>query len=350
MTPVRAPSAVREFEAAARARLLPAHYDYFAGGAGEEITVRANEAAFARLALLPRVLRGTGKLQTGVTLPGGRAAMPVLVAPTAFHRLAHPEGERATARAAAAAETVMVVSMAATVAVEDVAAAAPGGTLWFQLYIQPDLAFTEAIVRRAEAAGCTALVVTVDSPARGRRDRDQHNGFDDLPDGMCCENLRDGDRVRPIVMSPEISWRHVDLLRRMTELPVVLKGVTHPDDARLALDHGVAAVWVSNHGGRQLDTVPAAVDLLPEVVAAVGGAVPVLLDGGIRRGTDVVKAMALGASAVAVGRPVIWGLAADGERGVARVLGLLHDEVEHALTLLGVASVHDLRPGLVRPC
>ncbi|GAA0386903.1 alpha-hydroxy acid oxidase [Microbispora corallina] len=351
------PRTIREFEAAARDRLDPAHYDYFAGGAGEEITVRANEAAFARLALLPRVLRGAGSPRIGVTLLGSPVAMPVLVAPTAFHRLADPEGERATARAAAGAGTIMIVSMAATVAVEDVAAAVPGATLWFQLYVQPDMAFTEAIVRRAEAAGCAALVVTVDSPARGRRDRDLRNGFDDLPEGMRCENMRDGDPggpdgdlVRPIVMSPEISWEHVDLLRRMTRLPIVLKGVTHPADARLALDHGVSALYVSNHGGRQLDTVPAAVDLLPEIVAAVAGAVPVLVDGGIRRGPDVVKAMALGASAVAVGRPVIWGLAAGGERGVARVLGLLRDEVEHTLTLCGVASVHDLGPDLVRPC
>nr|WP_203950077.1 alpha-hydroxy acid oxidase [Microbispora rosea] len=357
---------VREFETVARDRLHPAHYDYFAGGAGDEITVRANEAAFARLALLPRVLRGAGRPRTETTLLGSRVATPVLVAPTAFHRLADPEGEKATARAAAAAGTIMIVSMAATVAVGDVAAAAPGATLWFQLYIQPDMAFTEAIVRRAEAAGCTALVVTVDSPARGRHDRDVRNGFDDLPEGMRCENLRDDDRVsdgdgdgdgdggagpvRSIVMSPEISWEHVDLLRRMTSLPIVLKGVTHPADARLAVEHGVSAVYVSNHGGRQLDTVPAAVELLPEIVAAVGGAVPVLVDGGIRRGTDVVKALALGASAVAVGRPVIWGLAADGERGVSRVLGLLRDEVEHALTLCGVASVHDLEPGLVRRC
>lgn len=345
---------LRDFEAEARARLDPAHYDYFAGGAGDEVTVRANEAAFARLGLLPRVLRGAGKLQTDVTLLGSRAAMPVLVAPTAFHRLADPEGERATARAVAAAETIMIVSMAATVAVEDVAAAAPGAELWFQLYVQPDQAFTEKIVRRAEAAGCKALVVTVDSPALGLRERDLRNGFHDLPEHLCCENLRDGargDRVRPIVMAPELSWEHLDRLRETTSLPIVLKGVTHPADARLAVGHGAAAIMVSNHGGRQLDTVPAAIDLLPDVVAAVGGAVPVLMDGGVRRGTDVLKALALGAAAVAVGRPVIWGLAAGGERGVARVLGLLRAEVENALTLCGCASVHDLDPGMVRrPC
>ncbi|MEV4359704.1 alpha-hydroxy acid oxidase [Nonomuraea sp. NPDC049625] len=342
---------LREFEAEARARLDPAHYDYFAGGADDEVTVRANEAAFARIGLLPRVLRGAAKLQTGLTLLGSRAAMPVLVAPTAFHRLADPEGERATARAAAAAETIMIVSMAATVAIEEVADAAPGAELWFQLYVQPDLAFTETVVRRAEAAGCRALVVTVDSPVLGRRERDLRNDFHDLPEHLCCENLRDGDRVRPILMSPELSWEHLDRLREMTALPIVVKGVTHPGDARIALDHGVSAIMVSNHGGRQLDTVPASIDLLPDIAAAVGGAVPVLLDGGIRRGTDVLKALALGAAAVAVGRPVIWGLAADGERGVARVLGRLRAEVEHALTLCGCASIGDLDPGMVRrPC
>ncbi|MFI6735638.1 alpha-hydroxy acid oxidase [Nonomuraea sp. NPDC050451] len=342
---------LREFEAEARARLDPAHYDYFAGGAGEEVTVRANEAAFARIGLLPRVLRGAAKLQTGLTLLGSRAAMPVLVAPTAFHRLADPEGERATARAAAAAETIMIVSMAATVAIEEVAAAAPGAELWFQLYVQPDLAFTETVVRRAEAAGCKALVVTVDSPVLGRRERDLRNDFHDLPEYLCCENLRDGDRVRPILMSPELSWEHIDRLREMTALPIAVKGVTHPGDARIALDHGVSAIMVSNHGGRQLDTVPASIDLLPDIAEAVGGAVPVLLDGGIRRGTDVLKALALGAAAVAVGRPVIWGLAADGERGVFRVLGRLRAEVEHALALCGCASIGDLDPGMVRrPC
>ncbi|MFP3965860.1 alpha-hydroxy acid oxidase [Actinomadura fulvescens] len=343
---------MREFEALARERLDPAHYDYFAGGAGDEVTLRANEAAFERLALLPRVLTGAEKVRLDVTLLGSRAAMPVLVAPTAFHRLAHPEGERATARAAAAAETIMIVSMASTVAVEEVAAAAPEAVLWFQLYVQPDLDFTESIVRRAEAAGCRALVVTVDSPARGRRDRELRHGFDDLPDGLCCENLRDGDTgVRPIVMSPSISWEHLHRLRRITALPIVLKGVLHPEDARAAVLHGAAAVMVSNHGGRQLDTVPATLDLLPEIVAAVCGAVPVLLDGGVRRGTDVLKALALGATAVAVGRPVVWGLAADGERGVGRVLELLRDEIEQALMMCGRASVRDLDPGLVRrPC
>ncbi|TMQ96237.1 alpha-hydroxy-acid oxidizing protein [Actinomadura soli] len=346
--PAPEPAGVREFEAAARERLDPVHYDYFAGGAGDEITLRANESAFGRLALLPRVLRGVEKPELGITLPGGSASMPVLVAPTAFHCLADPEGERATARAAATTETIMIVSLASTVAVEDVAAAAPGARLWFQLFVQPDMAFTETLVRRAEAAGCGALVVTVDAPVFGTRGRDERNGFHDLPGGLRCENMRDGDRIRPIVFSPAISWDHIARLTEITSLPIVLKGVLHPSDARTALDHGVSALIVSNHGGRQLDTVPATVDVLPEIAAAVGGAAPVLLDGGVRRGTDVLKALALGASAVAVGRPVVWGLGADGERGAVRVLELLRAEVEEALALCGVASVHDLEPGMVR--
>ncbi|MBT2212542.1 alpha-hydroxy acid oxidase [Actinomadura sp. NEAU-AAG7] len=344
----RLPATPREFEEEARARLDPAHYDYFAGGAGDEVTLRANEAAFRRLALLPRILRGAGEPRTEVALPGGRAAMPVLVAPTAFHRLADPEGERATARAAAANETIMMVSMAGTVGVEDVAAAAPDAVLWFQLYIQPDMPFTETVVRRAEAAGCAALVVTVDSPARGVRERELAHGFHDLPDGLCCENLRDGAAVRPIVMSPDIGWEHIDRLRRMTDLPIVLKGIMNPADVRPAIEHGAAALLVSNHGGRQLDTLPATLDMLPPVVAAADGAVPVLLDGGVRRGTDVVKALALGAAAVAVGRPVLWGLAAGGERGAARVLAMLRAEVREALALCGCASPADLDPSMVR--
>jgi 4-hydroxymandelate oxidase len=342
---------LRDYEAAARERLDPVIYDYFAGGAGDEVTVRANESALARLSILPRILRGAAKRDLAVSLLGSVASMPVLVAPTAFHKLADPEGESATARAVAAAETIMIVSMASTVAVETIAA--QGAPLWFQLYIQPDLGFTEAIVRRAEAeaAGCRALVVTVDSPALGRRERDDRNGFHDLPAGMLCENLRIGGasgHVRQITMSPEISWEHVAWLRGITSLPIALKGVLHPADALLAVENGIDALLVSNHGGRQLDTVPATIDVLPEIVAAVDGAMPVLMDGGIRRGTDVVKALALGADAVAIGRPVVWGLAAAGEEGVAGVLERLREELDHALMQCGCSSIRDLDPTFVR--
>jgi 4-hydroxymandelate oxidase len=350
---------LRELESEARRRLDPAVYDFIAGGAEDEITLRANEAAFARIGLVPRVLRGRGRPELSLTLLGCRTAMPVLMAPTAFHRLVDEQGERATARAAAAAGIIMIASMASTVAIEEVAAAARDTTagrppgLWFQLYIQPDLGFTEAIIRRAEMAGCTVLVVSVDSPAFGRRERDVRNDFHELPSGMCCENLRPsegGERGRPrrIVFSPELSWEHIDWLRKTTALKVALKGIMHPADARIAADAGVDAILVSNHGGRQLDTVPPAIELLPAIADEIGGKVPLLVDGGIRRGTDIVKAIALGATAVAVGRPVLWGLAVGGERGVVEVFDTLREELERALTLCGCGSVIDVSADLVR--
>ncbi|GII85753.1 alpha-hydroxy-acid oxidizing enzyme [Sphaerisporangium siamense] len=343
MKSVRGPVNVREFEHAARDALDPVFYDYFASGAQDEVTTAANEAAFRRLCLVPRVLRGLGPPGLETTVLGHRTSMPLLMAPTAFHRLAHPDAERATARAAAGAGVIMIAAMLSTTAIEEVAGEArkvdENAALWFQLYVQPDLGFTEAVVRRAEAAGCTALVVTVDSPALGRNERGDRNGFHDLPPGMRCENLREiGGDVRGVVLSPEISWRHLDWLRGVTGLPIVLKGVLHPEDARLAVRRGVDGLIVSNHGGRQLDTVPASIDRLPVIADAVGGEIPLVLDGGVRRGTDVVKALALGASAAAVGRPVLWGLAADGEEGVARVLSLLRAELVNALTLCGCDS------------
>jgi 4-hydroxymandelate oxidase len=348
---------LRELEADARRRLDPAHYDYFAGGACDEVTVRRNEAAFARVHLVPRVLRSCGARALNVTLLGCAASMPVFIAPTAFHRLAHPDGERATARAAAAAEVVMIVSMASTVAIGDVAAAARESAvdphLWFQVYIQSDLGFTEAVIRRAEAAGCKALVVTVDSPVLGRRERDARNGFVDLPPGMCCENLRDDSgggpgMVRPIEMFAGLSWEHVDWLRATTALPVVVKGILHPADAAIAVEHDIDALIVSNHGGRQLDTVPAAVEQLPRIADAIGGRLPLLVDGGIRRGTDVAKALALGATAVGIGRPAIWGLTVAGEAGVTEVLETLRAELAETLALCGCHSPDDLSRDLVR--
>jgi 4-hydroxymandelate oxidase len=352
---------IAEFEAAARQRLDPVHYDYYAGGAQDEITLAENEAAFRKLRLLPRVLRGSDKRDLSVELLGTQASMPILIAPTAFHRLAHADGELATARAAALAGTIMIVSMASTTAIEDVAAAArdvaPDPALWFQLYLQPDLEFTEAIVRRAEAAGVKAFVVTVDSPVLGRRERDDRNDFHDLPSGLVVENLRNigenrsggnASHVRDIVMSAGLNWEHIAWLRSKTKLPVLIKGVLHPEDARLAVHHGVAGIVVSNHGGRQLDTVPATIDVLPEIAAAVGGAMPVLLDGGIRRGTDVVKALALGADAVGVGRPVVWGLAAGGREGVSKVLELLREDFDQALAMCGGRHPADLTPDQVR--
>ncbi|MET9225886.1 alpha-hydroxy acid oxidase [Lentzea sp. NPDC003310] len=315
----------------ARAVLDPVHHDFFAGGAGDEVALAANEAAFRRLALLPRVLRGK---EIGDDFP-------VLLAPTAFHRLAHPDGERATARGAAG--TALVSSMASTTPIADVVAAATG-PVWFQLYVQPDMNVTEALVRRAERAGCTALMVTADSPVFGRHRRDIAHGFHDLPAGLAAENMRDlaGVPLRNIEMSPAISWDHLDRLRDMTSLPLWVKGVLHPRDAEIAVAHDVAGIVVSNHGGRQLDLAPASLDALPAVVDAVAGRVPVVLDGGVRSGGDIALAIALGASAVGIGRPVLWGLAADGEQGVRRVLDVLRDEFRHVLTLCGGELTRDM--------
>src|SRR5215467_4637440 len=242
---------LRDLEFEARKHLDPVVYDFVAGGAEDELTVRANDSAFWRINLVPRVLRGKGTPDLAANLLGQPSTMPVLIAPTAFHRLAHPDGECATARAASAAGLIMIASMASTVAIEEIAAAAREQTagappsIWFQLYIQPDLGFTEAIIRRAEAAGCDTLVVSVDSPIFGHRERDERNGFHNLPPGLWCENLRDpiaGDKPvhpRKIVFSPELSWHHIEWLRTTTELKIVLKGVMHPADARLAVEAGV---------------------------------------------------------------------------------------------------------------
>jgi 4-hydroxymandelate oxidase len=338
---------VRDYEAAARARLDPVYFDYFASGAQDEITVAANESAFRRRTLIPRVLRGCPPPQLDTTVLGMRDSMPVMIAPTAFHRLACADGEAATGRAAAAADVTMIAAMLSTVSIEEIAAT--GARLWFQLYIQPDLAFTESLVRRAEAAGCRALVVTVDSPALGRNERGDRNDFHDLPAGISCANMRGDGNVRQVVLSPEISWWHLDWLREITALPILLKGVLHADDARIAVERGADGLIVSNHGGRQLDTTPATLDRLPVIADAVAGRVPLLLDGGVRRGTDVAKALAMGAQAVAIGRPVLWGLAVAGEAGVARVLELLRTELVNALTLLGVASPTELTRDQVEP-
>ena len=347
---------IEDFETEAKDRLDPVHFDFFAGAAGAESTRQANEEAFARLRLLPRVLRANDQRDLGVNLFGRPLSMPVTVAPTAFHRLAHPDGELATARAVAAAGTLMIVAMAATTTLEEIAEQArkqaPDGdpALWFQLYLQPDLAFTESLVRRAESAGYQALVVTVDSPVFGRRERDHRNGFRDLPSGLRCENLvGPGSGVRDIVMDAGLTWERIDWLRAVTRLPILLKGALHPQDARLAVRHGVDGLLVSNHGGRQLDGVAATIEALPAVVSAVAGRIPVLLDGGVRRGTDVVRALALGAVAVAVGRPVLWGLAVDGAAGVGEVLEWFRDDVDRALALCGARNPRDLDAELLFP-
>jgi 4-hydroxymandelate oxidase len=357
------PINIFELEAIAREKLSQAAYDYYASGAHDEVTLRENRAAFDRLAIAYRVLVDVSRRELATTVLGQPVAMPVLVAPTAFHRLATPEGEIATARAAGAAGTVMILSTLSNTRVEEVVAAA-SGPVWFQLYVYRDRKATEGLVRRAEAAGCRALVLTVDAPLLGRRERDVRNRFR-LPPGLAVANmLPEGYGEVPMAVAdsglaayvaalidPALSWRDVDWLRSITGLPVMVKGVVRPDDAVRAAEAGAAGVVVSNHGGRQLDTAPATLDVLPEVVdtlAAHGHRIEVLMDGGVRRGTDVLKALALGARAVLVGRPVLWGLAADGEAGAALALRLLRDELDLAMALAGAPTVAEITRDLVR--
>jgi 4-hydroxymandelate oxidase len=357
------PLNVFEFEAIARERLTREAYDYYAGGAQDEVTLRDNRAAFDRVAIAYRVLVDVSRRDLATTVLGQPVSMPVLVAPTAFHRLATPEGELATARAAGAAGTVMILSTLSTTAVEEVVAAA-SGPVWFQLYVYKDRKATEGLLRRAEAAGCRALVLTVDAPLLGRRERDVRNRFR-LPPGLAVANLlpEGYGEIPPAIadsglaayvasfLDPALTWRDVAWLQSITELPVLVKGIVRADDALRAADAGAAGVVVSNHGGRQLDTAPASLDVLPEVVdalAAHGHSLEVLMDGGVRRGTDVLKAVALGARAVLVGRPVLWGLAADGEAGAASVLRLLRDELDLAMALAGAPTVADITRDLTR--
>lgn len=353
------PVNLSEYEALARATLPQMAYDYYASGADDEVTLGENASAYDDIRLRYRVLRDISQRTTETTLLGHELALPVILAPTAFQRMAHPDGELATVRAAGGAGTLMILSTLSTTSIEDVTAAATG-PVWFQLYVYKDRAATADLVRRAEAAGCSALVLTVDAQVWGRRERDIRNRFQ-LPPGLAVQNLMpagkeafpedtQGSGLAAYVVSlfdQTLSWPDVDWLCSLTTLPVLLKGIVHPDDARLAIDHGAAAIVVSNHGGRQLDTAPATIAALPDVAAAVAGRVPLIVDGGVRRGTDVVKALALGAQAVAIGRPVLWGLAADGQAGVADVLALLRHELDVAMALCGAATVAELGPDIL---
>jgi 4-hydroxymandelate oxidase len=331
---------VDDYEALARERIDPSVWAYLAGGSADELTLRENREAFAQRKLCQRVLADFSGANTRVELFGRTFPHPILIAPTAFHRLVHPEGELATVLGAAAMEAGMVVSTQASVSLEDVAATARS-PLWFQLYIQPDRGFTGELIRRAEAAGYEALVITVDAPVNGLRNREQRAGFR-LPPGVEPVNLRGltpsaacSSVFDPAYESGLPKWKDLAWLKEQTRLPVLLKGVLAAEDAAKALEAGVDGLIVSNHGGRTLDTVPSTLEALPRVADQVAGRVPVLMDGGIRRGTDILKAIALGADAVMIGRPVLHGLAAAGATGVAHVLKILRGELEVAMLLSG---------------
>lgn len=339
-----------DFERKAHSIMTPLAREYVMGGAGDEHSLAWNREAFTEHKLRSRVLVDVSHVDTSVTILGQKLAHPIILSPTAYHKLVHREGEAATARGAGDAKAVMVVSSFATTSIEEIARAATG-PLWLQLYAQPDRGFTHDWVQRAEAAGCKAICLTVDTPVLGARNRETRIGFK-LPEGLSRVNLEalgsatassthrpPEGQIYSAVLDPRLSWKDVDWLRGFAKVPVLLKGIMDPDDARRAVASGVAGIIVSNHGARNLDTGPATITALPRVAEAVGGRIPIIMDGGIRRGTDVLKALALGATAVGIGRPYLYGLAVDGSAGVKRVVDILRTELEMAMALTGRTSV-----------
>jgi 4-hydroxymandelate oxidase len=323
-------------------------YGYYAGGAGDELTLRDNVAAWRRIGIRPRVLVDVSERDPSTMVLGRRRPHPVIVAPTAYHRLAHPDGEEASARGAAAASAVFCLSSLATARPPDVAAAAPDGERWFQLYVFKDRGVSRELLAEATENGYEALVITVDLPVLGIRERDIRSQYVVPESLMSAGGMGHNEALSLLdigeLIDPSLTWADVEEFASECDLPVLVKGVLTPEDARLAAEHGAAGVVVSNHGGRQLDTVPAGAEALPAVVEAVGDRLDVIVDGGVRRGTDVLKALALGARAVMVGRPVIWGLAAGGEDGVRSVLDLIVAEFDVSLALAGVPRASAIGP------
>jgi 4-hydroxymandelate oxidase len=334
-------------EERARRALPQAAYDFFAAGAGGETTLAANVAAWADIELRPRILRDVGAVDLSVDVLGTRLAAPVIVAPTAAHRLAHPDGELATARAVAAAGSLFVISSRAGTTLADIAAAAPAARRWFQVYVMRDRGWTADLVVRAREAGCSALVLTADTPVVGSKLRPALAELE-FPDGVWMANRAGREADAEEDQDPSIGLDTIAWLRDVSGgLPVVVKGVLRADDAHACVEAGASAVVVSNHGGRQLDGAVATARALPEVVEAVAGRGEVYVDGGIRRGVDVLRALALGARAVMIGRPVLWGLACGGAAGVGAVLESLEEQLREAAALAGVAAVAEITPDLV---
>jgi 4-hydroxymandelate oxidase len=367
---------VADYARAARGALAKEVFDYYEGGALDEITLRENTAGWEKLKLYYRVLAGVGPRDLSTTVLGQPVSMPILVAPTAFHKLACEDGEIAAAKAARTAQTLFILSSLSNTAMESVFAHA-ASPRWFQLYIYKDREITRALVQRAEAAGAEAIVLTVDAPGLGTRERDMRNNFT-LPQGLTVENLvplGKGDlpraanvtldSVAPTAGTPvgsglaayvrdnfkqDLGFDDLDWLCQCTRLPVAVKGVCRGDDARRAAEHGAKAIVVSNHGGRQLDTAPATCEILPHVVDAAGDICEIYVDGGIRRGSDVLKAIALGARAVLIGRPILWGLCVAGERGAAHVLSVLRRELDEAMLLCGCTKLDDIGRWVLVAC
>lgn len=351
---------IDDYARAARSKIARDAFDYYEGGALDEVTLRENTESWMRLKLYYRVLAGVGPRDLRTTVLGQAISMPVVVAPTAFHKLACEAGEIATAQAAHSAGTLFILSSLSNTPMELVFAQA-GGPRWFQLYVYQDREITRALVQRAEAAGAQAIMLTVDAPGLGTRERDARNSFR-LPDGISVANLSSlGKGSFPEVpgsclaayvranFKANLGFDDLEWLCGVTRLPVVVKGVCRGDDARRVVATGAKAIVVSNHGGRQLDTAPATCEVLPHVVAAVADACEIYVDGGIRRGSDVLKALALGARAVLVGRPVLWGLCVAGEEGVLSVLEILRRELDEAMLLCGCARLSDIKSALLQP-
>ena len=340
-------------EALAQDRLSPAAFAYVAGGSWDEWTLRENVAAFRRRRLWPRVLVDVSNVETRVELLGRESALPIGLDPAAEQGLCHPDGELASARAAAAAGVPIVLSTFSTASLEEVAEAAPDADRWFQLYVHRDPGITRDLIARAAAAGFRALVVTVDLPVIGHRQRELAQGSTPAPRlGTVEAYVRPGGSLQDVLaehINPSVDWAALERMAAESPLPVVVKGILRPDDAERAVERGAAAVVVSNHGGRQLDRAPASIDALEAIVQEIAGAAEVYLDGGVRRGLDVVTAMALGARAIFLGRPYLYALALDGERGVARVLELLARELRAAMALVGAPQIETIDRGLLDP-
>jgi len=353
------PTSIRDFEAIAMTSLGRMAFDYYAGGADDEITLFENTAAWGRARLLYRVLADVADRSARCTVLGHDLSMPVMAAPTAFHRMAHDDGELATVRATNGAGTAMILSSLSTVDVEDVLEAATG-PVFFQLYLYRDREISRELIERVTAAGCSAIILTVDAPLLGNRERDVRNRFQ-LPEGLSVRNMtargplactsEGGAGLARFVrdhQDPGLRWEHLAWLREISDLPIVLKGICRRDDAVRAFDGGASAIVVSNHGGRQLDTSPATFDVLPGICEAVAGRGEVWVDGGIRRGTDVIKALACGATATLIGRPILWGLAAGGQQGVEQVWNILAEELDLAMTLAGCRDLSEITRDLVQ--
>ena len=340
------PLTVAEYEPLARARVEPGAWDYQAGGAGDELSLADNVAAWNRIKLRPRVLVDVSSRDLRTSAFGVALDHPVIVAPTAAHQLSHADAERGSARGAAAAGALFTLSTISSVPMEEVAAAAPGAPRWFQLYAPIDRGACRALIDRAVEAGYGAVAVTVDLPLPGNRERDVRNALElDLGVHLPADQAVDPDTG--IVVLPTLDWDDLDWLRSVCPIPLIAKGILRADDAARAVDAGCDGIWVSNHGGRQLDTSITAPEALPEVVDSVGGRALIAADGGVRRGIDVLKGLALGANLVAVGRPVLWALAVDGADGVQRVLTILRDELSLAMALAGCRSLADIGPDLI---